>query len=56
MNQKANKFALHDVGLATENLVLQAMSIGLAAHVMGGFYADRARATFNIPDELSPLH
>ena len=52
---KTNKFAFHDVGLATENLALQATSLGLAAHVMGGFQIDRARATFNIPAEYEPV-
>ena len=52
---KANKFALHDVGLATENLALQATSLGLAAHMMGGFQSDRARAAFNIPAEFEPV-
>ena len=54
-SRKTNKFAFHDVGLATENLVLQATSAGLAAHLMGGFHADRARATFNIPPEYEPV-
>lgn len=52
---KTNKFALHDVGLATENLALQATSLGLAAHVMGGFQSDRAKSTFNIPVEYEPV-
>ena len=54
-SRKTNKFAFHDVGLATENLLLQASSVGLAAHVMGGFHADRAKATFNIPPEFEPV-
>lgn len=54
-SRKANKYAFHDVGLATENLLLQATSVGLAAHLMGGFHADRARATFNIPPEYEPV-
>ncbi len=52
---KINKFALHDVGLATENLALQATALGLAAHLMGGFDAARARETFNIPAEYEPV-
>jgi nitroreductase len=54
-SRKANKFAFHDVGLATENLALQAVSLGLAVHAMGGFDADRANASFNIPDEFEPV-
>ena len=52
---KVNMFAFHDVGLASENLVLQALSVGLAAHLMGGFHSDRAKATFNIPAEYEPI-
>ncbi len=55
VSKKTNKFALHDVGMAAENLALQAVSLGLAAHIMGGFYADRTKATFNIPDEFEPV-
>jgi len=54
-SRKANKFAFHDVGLATENLALQAVSLGLAVHAMGGFHADRAKASFNIPVEFEPV-
>jgi len=54
-SRKVNRFAFHDVGLATENLVLQATSVGLATHMMGGFHADRAKAAFNIPAEYEPV-
>src|SRR5262249_361562 len=34
---KPNRHAIHDVGLASENLVLQAVAMGLAVHMMAGF-------------------
>ena len=37
-----NRHAFHDVGLANENLVLQAVALGLVAHQMAGFFPDRA--------------
>jgi len=51
---KPNKHAWHDVGLATENLALQAFSMGLAVHMMAGFDAERARELFAIPDRWDP--
>jgi nitroreductase len=47
--------AEYGVGLASENLVLQAVSEGLVAHQMGGFSVDAARLAFSLPDEVRPL-
>jgi len=52
---KPNRHALHDVGLANENLVLQAVAMGLVAHQMAGFLPERARELFAIPDGHEPL-
>ncbi|HSE97566.1 MAG TPA: nitroreductase family protein [Blastocatellia bacterium] len=54
-NEKPNRTAEHDVGLASENLVLQAVELGLAAHQMAGFDVERARAEFNIPEGFTIL-
>jgi nitroreductase len=54
-NGKLNRWSQHDTGLASENLVLQAVALGLVAHQMGGFDAARARAAFDIPDEYTPM-
>src|SRR5262249_34891150 len=40
-NGKPNRTAQHDVGLASENLVLQATELGLVTHQMAGFDAAR---------------
>jgi nitroreductase len=47
--------AEYGVGLASENLVLQAVAEGLVAHQMGGFTAEGARAAFALPDHVHPL-
>lgn len=52
---RENRSALHDVGLATENLLLQAVDLGLFAHPAGGFDADRAREVFAIPEDHAPV-
>lgn len=54
-NGEPNRHAQHDVGLATENLVLQAEALGLATHQMAGFYADKASETLHIPEEYEPM-
>ena len=52
---KPNRTAHHDLGLANENLVIQAVSVGLAVHMMAGFHVDMAREVFEIPANYEPL-
>ena len=52
---KPNRHAWHDVGLATENLALQAYSMDLAVHMMAGFDAAMAREVFSIPERWDPV-
>jgi len=54
-NEKPNRTAQHDVGLASENLVLEAVDAGLAAHQMAGFDVERSRAEFAIPEGFTPI-
>ncbi len=49
-NDAPNRHALHDVGLATQNLILQAQALGLSTHAMAGFDAARAREVLGIPE------
>ena len=54
-NGKPNRHAFHDVGLAVENMVIQATALGLAVHQMAGFHVDKARELFSIPDGHEPV-
>ena len=54
-NGKPNRHAGHDVGLANENLVLQATALGLITHQMAGFQPQRARVLYEIPEGYDPL-
>jgi len=54
-NGKPNRHAQHDVGLAVENLVLQAECEGLASHQMGGFDSAAARTALAIPEGYAPM-
>ncbi|MEO8339154.1 MAG: nitroreductase family protein [Nitrospirota bacterium] len=50
-----NRHALHDTGMAAENLVIQATALGLVAHQMAGFRIDQARTDCQIPDGYEPV-
>ncbi len=50
-----SKWARHDLGLATENLLVQAVALGLVAHPMAGFSAEEVRKRFSVPDEFMPM-
>jgi nitroreductase len=52
---KPNRHAYHDVGLGTENLVVQAHSMGLTVHMMAGFHVEMAREIFEIPARYDPV-
>jgi nitroreductase len=50
LNNKENRAAVHDLGLAAENLVIEATSRGLSVHQMIGILPDKAREIYNIPE------
>lgn len=52
---RPNRHAFHDTGMAVENLLLQASSLGLVGHPMAGFDIERARAELKIPSGYEPV-
>jgi nitroreductase len=54
-NNEKNRWAHYDTGAAAENICLQASSLGLAAHQMGGFDQDKFRNLSNIPQDFDIL-
>lgn len=48
-NQQDNRAAVHDLGLASANLVMEATARGLSVHQMIGILPERARELFLIP-------
>ena len=54
-NGKPNRHAFHDVGAASENLLLQAVALGLFGHQMAGFDAEKTRIVFRIPEGYEPV-
>ncbi len=53
-NKSANRHAMHDVGCATGYMYLQATSMDLGMHEMGGFSVEKARELFAIGDDFEP--
>jgi nitroreductase len=51
MGDKPSAIAKHDVGAANATLALQARSMGIYSHLMGGFSAEKAIETFKIDTE-----
>lgn len=54
-HNKPNAAAVHDLGLASANLSLEATARGLVVHQMIGILPDRARDLYRIPDDVQPL-
>lgn len=50
-----NRHALYDVGQAVASMAIQATALGLVIHQMAGFFPDKARAQFGIPDGFEPV-
>jgi len=48
-NQKDNRAAVHDLGLASANLTLEATARDLSVHQMIGLLPDKARELYQIP-------
>ena len=52
---KPNRHALHDVGLALGNLVVQATVMGLMVHQMAGIFPEKVKELYNIPERFEPV-
>jgi len=54
-NNQPNRAAIHDLGLAAGNLVLEATARGLAVHQMIGILPDKVREVYSIPEGHEPM-
>ncbi|MCP9468454.1 MAG: nitroreductase family protein [Nitrospira sp.] len=50
-----NRHAMHDTGMAVQNLAIQAVALGLIVHQMAGFDVEQARKDLKIPSEYEPV-
>ncbi|HWE51086.1 MAG TPA: nitroreductase family protein [Bryobacteraceae bacterium] len=51
-NSTPNRFGLYDTGAAAGSLAIQATTMGIRVHFMGGFDAGRARTEFGVPEDF----
>ena len=54
-NDKPNAAAIHDLGLASATLTIEATARGLSVHQMIGILPDMARELYGIPEGVQPL-
>ena len=54
VKKRENRYAFHDLGLAVGNLLVQATSLGLYVHQMGGYDVEGARNSLDIPEGYEP--
>lgn len=55
MDGKENRYAFHDVGLATTNLMIQATALEIHTDAMVGFSVERTREVLGIPEGYEPV-
>jgi len=53
-NGKENKWALHDLGMANAQLLLQATELDIYGHLMAGFDMHKLKERLNLDDDLVP--
>jgi nitroreductase len=54
-NGRYNRFAFHDTGMAVSNLLLQALTMDIYVHQMGGFSVEKVKKYFNLDEEIEPI-
>jgi nitroreductase len=54
-NDKPNRCAEHDLGLAMGNLSIQATAEGLVVHQMAGIEVDKIRELYGVPEGYHPV-
>ena len=51
-NQQLNISASYDCGLSSQNLIIQAMNLGISSHIIGGFDKTQLANQLNLPDTM----
>jgi nitroreductase len=54
-NNKPNRFAFHDTGMAVSNLLLQAIALDIYVHQMGGYSVEKVKSHFKLNDDIEPV-
>lgn len=54
-NSKHNRYAFHDTGMAVTNMLLQAFTMDIYIHQMGGFSVDKVKEYFRLDGDIEPV-
>jgi nitroreductase len=54
-NGKPNRFAFHDTGMAVNNMLLQALSLDVYVHQMGGYSVEKVKEYFKLGEDTEPV-
>jgi nitroreductase len=54
-NGVPNRHAAHDVGAASAMMAIEAESLGLHMHQMGGFDANKVKQEYGLPEHFEPM-
>ena len=54
-NDTPNRWAQYDTGAASMSICIQATSLGLMVHQMGGFNVENAASSFAVPEQYTPM-
>lgn len=54
-NEQANRWACYDTGAASMSMCVQATSLGLMIHQMGGYDGKKTTALFSIPEQYTSM-
>jgi len=52
---RLNKYAFHDTGLAVGNMLMQAQSMNVYVHQMGGFSPEKVKLYFSLAEDIEPV-
>lgn len=52
---RPNRFAFHDTGMAVGNMLLQATSMDIYIHQMGGYSVEKVKKYFNLDERIEPV-
>ena len=55
LTDKENRTAMHDVGMANANLIMQALSMNIYGHFMGGFDKEKLTADLGLTTHQEPV-
>jgi nitroreductase len=54
-NNKPNRYAFHDTGMAVSNFLLQGIALDVYVHQMGGFAVEKVKEYLKLNDDIEPV-